>query len=63
MNSTLTPNELLALAAPDLLRAVNGFRWLGNNLHNILESPVEFRHFYEAALRDAELAVAKAEGR
>jgi hypothetical protein len=39
-----------------LLRALDSFRWLGNNLHNITESPKWFRAYYEAALEDAEAA-------
>lgn len=40
-----------------LRRAIDGFRWLGNNLHNIKEAPDGFREMYEAALKDAEEAV------
>jgi hypothetical protein len=57
------PNARLVAAAPDLLTAVNGFRWLGNNLHNIKAAPDSFRGLFEAALEDAIAAVAKAEGR
>lgn len=37
-----------------LRQAVNGFRWLGNNLHNIKDDPDTFRALFEAALQDAE---------
>jgi hypothetical protein len=59
------PNEAnarLIAAAPKLLLAVNSFRWLGNNLHNIREDPERFREFYEAALADANEAVAEVDG-
>lgn len=42
--------ELLA----KLEKAVGGFRWLGNNLHNVRDSPAEFKKLYKAALVDAD---------
>jgi hypothetical protein len=56
-------NARLIAAAPDMRKALDSFRWLGNNLHNITDSPVVFREFYVAALEDANAAIAKAEGR
>lgn len=44
-----------------LLRALGGFLWLGNNLHNIRGDPEPFRHFYEACLGDAKDAIARIE--
>lgn len=40
------------------LAALNGFKWLGNNLHNIRSLPDQFESFYKAALDDAEKAIA-----
>lgn len=33
---------------------INGFRWLGNNLHNIKADPERFEDLYRAALDDVE---------
>ena len=44
----------------ELIAALNGFIWLGNNLHNITDAPAQFRSYYEAALADARAALAKA---
>jgi hypothetical protein len=44
-----------------LVKAVSGFVWLGNNLHNIEADPVMFRQLYEAALVDARQALAEPE--
>lgn len=38
--------------------ALRGFKWLGNNLHNITADPDQFKRFYESALADAENALA-----
>lgn len=35
-----------------LKKAIGGFLWLGNNLHNIKADPERFKTLYEAALAD-----------
>jgi hypothetical protein len=50
----------LIAQAPALLRAIGGFLWLGNNLHNIKHDPDRFRQIYEAAMADAKPAYDKA---
>lgn len=40
------------------IAALNGFKWLGNNLHNIKADPDLFAKFYTSALEDAEKALA-----
>lgn len=39
------------------IAALNGFKWLGNNLHNIKADPDLFAKFYASALEDAEKAL------
>lgn len=48
------------VAHDELVKALNGFKWLGNNLHNIKEDPARFEKFFVSALNDAEKALAKA---
>lgn len=42
-------------------KALNGFKWLGNNLHNVHNSPILFISYYKAALKDLEEALKELE--
>lgn len=43
-----------------LVVALNGFLWLGNNLHNVNDDPARFVELYEAALVGVRDLVTKA---
>ena len=45
----------------ELVVALNGFLWLGNNLHNVTADPARFVELYEAALVGVRDLVTKAQ--
>ena len=42
----------------EMVKALNGFVWLGNNIDKIETRPAAFREFFEACLVDAKSALA-----
>ena len=48
-----------AAALRAAMLALNGVKWLGNNLHNIKADPDRFREFYEAMQEVATAALAQ----
>lgn len=52
----------LRAAQKELLTALDGFAFLGANIHNIRHDPILFERLFKAAIEDMQIAVAKAMG-